>query len=130
MSFLDSLESNLKNLEARTESAAASPRERRRREADRARMLAEASHAEELKASPFTSELLKHLTRIGFETRTKVRMAWIGTKLRFEARDRKMELRPTADGIVAAFIEDGEERKTKPVNLAGNAEALAREWLG
>jgi hypothetical protein len=130
MSYLDSLESNLKNLEARTETASGTARDRRRRETDRARMLAESGNAEKLRAAPFATELLKHLTRMGHATRTKVRMIWIGTTLRFEARERRLELRPTVDGFVAVFVDNAEEKRRRPLSLEGNPEELAREWLG
>ena len=130
MSFLDSLESNLKNLEARSESASDTARDRRRREKDRARMLAESGNAERLRASPFAGELLGHLTRMGYRTRTKVRMIWIGTTVRYEARDRRLELRPTPEGLVAVFIDSMQERQRKPLSLDSDPEELAREWLG
>ncbi len=130
MSFLDSLESNLKNLEEGSGSTPDTAHGRRRRETDRARMLAESGNAERLRASPFAGELLGHLTRIGHRTRTKVRMVWIGTTLRYEARDRRLELRPTPEGLIAVFIDNAEEWQRKPLSLDGNPEELAREWLG
>jgi len=43
-------------------------------------------------------------TRAGFSRRTKVNFIWLGTTLRLEARGSKLELRPTPQGIVAAFV--------------------------
>ena len=76
-------------------SSSAATRERNRAEAQAA-----APYAEELKKSPFTAELLKQAARVGFEKRTKVHVAWLGSTLRLEARERRLELRPTASGVV------------------------------
>jgi hypothetical protein len=73
--------------------------------------------------------LLKQATRIGYATRTKVHLAWIGTTLRLEARGSKLELRPTPQGVVAVFIENNAEVRSVAVDLGGNPESLAREWL-
>lgn len=129
MSFLDNLESNLKALESRDEAAAPSEAEKRRRDNDAALARAAAPFADRLKRAPFTSELLKHATRLGFAARTKVHIAWLGTTLRLEARERRLELRPTPEGVLAVFLEDGQERRTRPLDLDSNAEELAREWL-
>ena len=48
-------------------------------------------------------------------------MAWLGTTLRLEARDRRLELRPTANGVVAAYLENGGEVRSEPLDLAGDA---------
>ncbi len=130
MSFLDSLESNLKSLEARDEAASSSARDQRRREIDHAQLLAASENAARLKTSPYTSELLKQVTRIGYSLRVKVRMAWLGSTLRFEARDSKLELRPSAKGIMVAFIESGRETRLQPLDLDSDPAALAQEWLG
>ena len=127
MSFLDNLENTLKSLESREEGQETGDRERRERE--RRETLAAAPHAERLKSSPYTNELLRQATRIGYGMRTKVHLAWIGTTLRLEARDRKLELRPTAEGIQAVFFHDGQQLRNVPVDLEGSPEALAREWL-
>ena len=129
MSFLDNLESNLKSLESREEGNDTAEQQRRARERDRAAAQAAAPHAEELKKSPFTAELLKQAARVGFEKRTKVHVAWLGSTLRLEARERRLELRPTASGVVAAYIEGGEEVKTEPADLTGSAEQFIRAWL-
>jgi hypothetical protein len=130
MSFLDNLENNLKNLESREEGGVRGNRDLRQREAERATAQASAGYAEQLRKGPYTAQLLKEVTRMAHAMRTKVHMAWLGTTLRLEARDRKLELRPTPDGILAAFLENNREVRTAPVDLAGNPERLAREWLG
>lgn len=127
MSFLDNLESNLKNLESRDETAAQRERERRDHEASSAR--AAAPFAEKLRTSAFTAGLLDHATRLAFQKRTKVHIAWLGTTLRLEARNRRLELRPTPAGVLAVFIEDGSEISSKSVDLDSDPAALAREWL-
>jgi hypothetical protein len=127
MSFLDSLESNLKNLESRDESRGA--RQHRQRDTARAQVQASAQYIEELRKGPYTAGLLKHATRLGFAARTKVNLVWIGNTLRLEARGRKLELRPTPAGVVAVFVEDGKEVRSTPLDLKGNPEVLAKEWV-
>jgi hypothetical protein len=129
MSFLDNLENNLKSLESSEEGKESAERQARTREQERAAAQAVAPWAEKLKASPFTAELLKQASRIGFSMRTKVHIAWLGTTLRLEARERRLELRPTPTGILAAYIEGQQETRTEPVDLAGSAEELVRGWL-
>lgn len=129
MGFLDNLESNLKNLESADERAADHQESARRREAERAHARAIGPFAEQLKTSPFTSDLLNHATRLGYASRTKVHIAWIGENLRLDARERRLELRPTPDGVTAVFFEQGEEVRRRDVDLGGSAEQLAGEWL-
>jgi len=66
---------------------------------------------------------------VGFSLRTKVHIAWLGTTLRLEARDKRLELRPTAKGIVAAYLENGQETRVDPCDLTGSPEELIRQWL-
>ena len=129
MSFLDNLENNLKSLESREEGNDAAEQQRRTRERDRAETQAAAPYAEELKKSAFTAELLKQAARVGFEKRTKVHVAWLSSTLRLEARERRLELRPTGSGIKAVYIEGGQEVRTEPADLHGNAEEFIRAWL-
>src|ERR1051325_11106997 len=129
MSFLDNLENNLKSLESHEEGNDAAEQQRRTRERNRAEAQAAAPYAEELKKSPFTAELLKQAARVGFEKRTKVHVAWLGSTLRLEARDRRVELRPTGAGVQAVYTEDGVEKRNNPVDLNGDAEAFMRAWL-
>ena len=129
MSFLDNLENNLKSLESTEQGREGAEREHKAREQARAATQAAAPHAEALKKGPFTAELLKQATRVGFAMRTKVHIAWLGSTLRLEARDRRLELRPTASGVVAVYIEGGAEIRTEPVDLSGDAAAFVRGWL-
>ena len=130
MSFLDNLENSLKSLESSQEGKEAAERQARTREQQRAEAQAIAPWAERLKNSPFTAELLKQASRAGFSMRVKVHIAWLGTTLRLEAREKRLELRPTAHGIVAGYIEGQQETRVEPVDLEGNAEELVRGWLG
>ena len=129
MSFLDNLENSLKSLEDRDEAAGQDQRKRQQQEAERARAIAAAPHAEKLKSSKFTANLLSHATRMGFKARTKVNISWIGTTLRLDARGERMELRPGPDGISAVFLQDGTELSSVPVDLDSDPELLAGEWV-
>jgi hypothetical protein len=129
MSFLDNLENNLKSLESREEGNEAAEQQRRARERDRAEAQAAAPFADELKKGPFTAELLKQSARVGFEKRTKVHVAWLGSTLRLEAREKRLELRPTATGVTAVYLEDGKEVRSEPLDLKGDAEEFIRHWL-
>jgi hypothetical protein len=129
MSFLDNLENTLKSLESSEQGKEDAERARRTRENERAQAQAVAPFAEQLKQSPFTAELLKQAARVGFSLRTKVHIAWLGSTLRLEARERRLELRPTPQGIVAAYIEDGLETRTDPCDLTSSPEDLVRRWL-
>jgi hypothetical protein len=66
---------------------------------------------------------------VGHSLRTKIHVAWLGTTLRLEARDRRLELRPSASGIAAVYIEGGKEERSEPLDLAGDPEQLIRQWL-
>lgn len=126
MGFLDNLEDNLKSLE-RQEERDTSAHERR--QAERADALAIAPWAEKLKTSAFTKDLMNKAAEAGHRIRTKVYMTWLGTTLRFEARGKKLELRPGADGVRAVFLEGLDEIKSRPVDLSSNPAELVREWL-
>ncbi len=129
MSFLDNLENNLKTLESAEEGKESAERQQRAREQERASAQAVAPYAEELKKSPFTAGLLTQAARVGHSVRVKVHVAWLGPTLRLEARDRRLELRPTAAGIVAVYLDNGREEHTEPLDLAGDPETLVRQWL-
>lgn len=129
MSFLDNLESSLKTLESSDERNANLQREMSLRASDKARALAAAPFADALKNGAFTQDLLTHATRIGFAQRIKVQPVWLGTTLRLQAKDRRVELRPTPDGVIAVYFEDEEEKRSEPVDLEGSAEAFAKRWL-
>lgn len=130
MSFSDNLENNLKNLESIDErDPAGVARNERRRQTQRARSLAIAPYAEKLRTGKFTSGLLTHSTRIGHGLRTKVNIIWLGSTLRLEARGHRLELSPAPDGILARFLVNGKEIRKQKVDLNGNPELLAKEWL-
>ena len=129
MSFLDSLESNLKNLETNQERGEDLKRDAHHRASEKARALAAAPLADALKNSTFTQDFLAHATRIGFTQRTKVQPTWIGNVLRLQARDRRMEFRPTPDGVRAFYFEDDQEKGNEIVDLKAIAEDLAKRWL-
>jgi hypothetical protein len=129
MSFLDNLENNLKSLESQEDGKESADRARRTRESAKASAQAAAPWAEELKKGPFAAELLKQSARVGFSMRIKVHVAWLGTTLRLEARDRRLELRPTAKGVVAAYLENGAETRIEPLDLKSDAGEFVRRWL-
>jgi hypothetical protein len=129
MSFLDNLENNLKALESRDDAGQTAGRDQRARESERAAAQAAAPWAEELKKGPYTAELLKQAARVGHAMRTKVHIAWLGSTLRLEAREQRLELRPTARGIVAVYLGNNQESRSEPIDLKGSPEALVRDWL-
>ena len=129
MSYLDSLESNLKNLENSQERNVDLQRDVKHRESEKAKALAAAPYAEELKTGRFTQDFLAHATAIGFSQRTKVQPTWLGSTLRLQAKERRLELRPTPQGVMAFFFEEDEEKGSEMVDLKGNAEELAKRWL-
>lgn len=127
MSFLDNLENNLKSLESREEK---DPAEYERREQKRNLARATAPWAAQLKAAPFTQALFEHATLAGHRLRTKVYMSWFDDVLTLQAKERKLELRPTPNGIVAAFIEADREERSQPLDLDSDPAALIQQWLG
>ena len=130
MSFSDNLENNLKSLESIDErDPATATRHERQKQSQRAHTMAAAPHAEKLRSGKFTSGLLTHSTRIGHGLRTKVNIIWLGPTLRLEARDHRLELRPAPEGVMAYFLLNGKEFKKQKVDLSGNPEHLAKEWL-
>ncbi len=132
MSFLDNLENNLKALENLEEKDPVKvKRERERREADKQAALLRAPHVEMLKTSPFTMNLLTECRAIGHKQRMLVRFTWIGETLRLDAQEKRMELAPTPDGILATLSVNGEQTGQIPVDLqTGDPGALAKRWLG
>jgi hypothetical protein len=129
MSFLDDLENSLKSLENSEEGRANRENEHRQRERERAATQAAAPYAEELKHGPFTAALLRDAARIGHSLRTKIHIVWLGSTLRLEAREKRLELRPTAEGIVAAQMENGRETVVEPLDMKTGPEQLIRKWL-
>jgi hypothetical protein len=126
VSFLDNLENNLKALESRDE---AGSNDARKRDADRSLARAAAPWAERLRNADFTKKLMQQATRAGFQMRSKVYITWIGSTLRLEGRNQRLELRPASEGISAVILHDGEEVKRTAVDLNGDPDTLLREWL-
>jgi hypothetical protein len=126
MGFLDNLESSLKSLE---DSDERDPREHERRQEERTRAVAVGPWAERLKNGPYTQKLLDQSAVAGHRLRTKIYMAWFDDTLRLEAKQRRLELRPTAQGIVAAFIETDGATKTQAVDLESDPAELLGRWL-
>jgi hypothetical protein len=135
MSYSDNLENNLKALENQEERDPVKvQRERERREADKKAAVLRAPYAEALKSSAFTNALLTQCRAIGQGQRTHVRFTWVGETLRLDARqsekDKRMELVPMPEGIVAVFSVDGLETKRAKVNLEkDDPAAFAKKWL-
>jgi hypothetical protein len=129
MGFLDNLESNLKSLESQEDAGAARMSQHQTRERDRAAATLAAPYAEELKKGPYAQELLRQATRVGFGMRIKVHIAWLGTTLRLEARERRLELRPTPGGIRVVYLDGNQETRSEAFDAKGSPEALIREWL-
>lgn len=130
MSFLDSLENNLKALESQEErDPERVARNRKRQEDERAKALAAAPYAEQLRNGPFTATLLNECVRIGHSLRTKINIAWMEGVLRLQARDHRLELRPEADGVVAHYFVNEEEARTEAIDLSSSPELLAKNWL-
>jgi len=131
MGFLDNLENNLKALENQEERDPEKvKRDRERRESDRNAALLRAPYVDALKNSAFTSDLLTQCRAIGHGQRVLVQFTWIGENLRLDAKTKRMELSPTAEGIVAVFSVDGAETERAQVDpQKDDAAALARRWL-
>lgn len=127
MSFLDNLENSLKSLESREER---DPNAVQRRQEERARALAAAPWAEQLKTSPFTRALMEKAAVTGHRLRTKIYIAWLDTTLRLEAKGRKLDLEPGPSGIQANFIEPDGAVSQQAIDLASDPEDLLRSWLG
>jgi len=131
MSYLDNLENNLKALENQEERDPEKVKQdQERREAERNAALLRAPFAEALKNSAFTSELLTQCRTIGHGQRVLVQFVWIGETLRLNAKNKRMELTPSPDGIAAVLSVDGMETERTIVDPhKDDAAALARRWL-
>jgi hypothetical protein len=127
MSYLDNLENTLNSLESRDDR---DPLINQRRESERAGALAAAPWADRLKKSEFTRNLMDAAALMGHKLRAKIYMAWLGSSLRFELKQRRLELRPTAEGIVAVFMEGNNAITSREVDLDSSPDALLDEWVG
>lgn len=126
MSFLDNLENSLKSLEGIEENSA---EDRRRQDADRARIAAVAPWASRLKESAYARELMSLATRAGYQQRAKVNLSWIGTILRLELRRDRLELRPQPKGVLAVFVRDGQELGSRALDLSEDPQELVAAWF-
>ena len=126
MSFLDSLENNLKALEANEPSGFD---DRKRKDIERQRVAATAPWAEKLKRAPYTQALMEQASRAGYQIRIKMSFMWLGDTLRMEARGHRFELRPTPQGILAVHMKGAVEVKRELIDLAGAPEALLQNWM-
>jgi hypothetical protein len=128
MGFLDNLEDTLKNAERgaeREDEKAANVS----RTAELEALRAAAPNAEALKKGQWTQDLLTQCVSLGHGQRMRVGMAWIGTTLRLDAREKRLDLQPTAEGIVAIYSVDGTETGREPVSLTSDPAVLAKKWL-
>jgi hypothetical protein len=92
--------------------------------------LRRAPHAEALKNSPFTMELLTQCRVIGRGQRVLVQFTWLGETLRLDAKEKRMELSPTAEGITAVLLVNGEMvGRTSVDPQTDDPAALAKRWL-
>jgi hypothetical protein len=131
MSFLDNLENNLKALESQEEKDPEKvKRDQERREAERNAALLRAPYLEALKNSPFTSTLLTECRTIGHGQRVLVQFVWVGETLRLNAKNKRMDLTPSPEGIVAVISVDGAETARAIVDpQKDDAGDLARRFL-
>jgi hypothetical protein len=130
MSFLDNLENNLKALESREErDPKAMERQAAARAAARSTALEVAPHAEALRNGPFKDALLTACRDIGHRKRILVRPVWVDSTLRLEAGPKKLELRPTPNGVLAVSFVDGKEHGSTLIDLSSDPAKLAENWL-
>ncbi len=131
MSYLDSLENNLKALENQAERDPVEVRRRQEARAfERAAAVAAEPYVKELREGEFTRTLLGHCAVIGHGLRMKIRPLWLGNVLRLETRDKQVDFEPSGEGIEAVFREHGEVTGREPVDLTQSTEAFAKRWLG
>ncbi len=128
MGFLDNLEDALKSVERGAEredekSANVS------RAAELEAVRAAAPNAEALKKGQWTQDFLTHCVTLGHNQRMRVGMAWIGATLRLDAREKRLDLQPAAESIIAIYSVDGVETARESVDLQSDPAAFARKWL-
>jgi hypothetical protein len=126
MSYLDNLENNLKALESREERT---PAGKKRPEADRNRAKATQPFADQLRNGDFTKKLLDRVVQLAHGMRTKVYISWSGNSLRLDARERRLELQPTPEGVVAVFSSGYDVTARNKIDLNGDPEVLAKDFL-
>lgn len=126
MSFLDNLENNLNALE-RNEPGGLD--DARRRDSWKTDELAAAPWAAKLRTCDWTQNLMKQATAAGHQRRVRIGLFWIGTSLRLEAMNQRLDLRPTAKGVDAVFLEGTDERKRVKLDLTSDPGKLLGQWL-
>jgi len=130
VSFLDNLENNLKALESLDQRDPETlAREAKAREAARLLAVQIAPHAEALRNGPFKDGLLTACRNIGHRRRILVRPVWVGSTLRLEAGNKKLELRPMPGGVFAVFFDGDTERENTPIDLSSDPVKVAEKWL-
>jgi hypothetical protein len=130
MSFLDSLENNLKALESREEKDPARQREElARQKAEKDAALAAAPVAQELKTGAWTEKLILASRTLGHKQRVMVRITWLDTVLRLEARELRLNLTPRAEGVLVESSLAGGKLWEQTVGFESSPEALAERWL-
>ena len=130
MSFLDNLENNLKALENREERDPEQvKRQREQREAEKSRALQIAPQIEELKSGAFTQQLLNECAVLGHKARTKVHITWLAEVLRLQAKENRLELVPTPEGIEARVFHGDQQVSSELVDLASPPSELAAKLL-
>jgi hypothetical protein len=130
MGFLDNLENSLEALESGEERRGEErAQELAAREEARQAALKAAPHATALKSSPFVEQFLTACRTLGHGLRVFVQFTWVGDTLRLDAKTKRLELVPTADGNVAVFHQDGQEVRREPLDLEGDPNAFAERWL-
>jgi hypothetical protein len=128
MSFLDNLESNLKNMEAVGEREDA-PGAKNRREADRAARIALQPFVEKLRKSPFTDRLLRAAHLESFRIRARITAVWIGDMLRLELPGKRLELIPSPSGVKAQETLNGVPAEPVAVDFESDPAELLKHWL-
>lgn len=126
MSFLDNLENNLKALEGTEGSGFEDSNQRTARRNDER---AAAPWAEKLKTADWTAKLMRQAAVAGHQRRVRIGLFWLGASLRLEALSQRLDLRPTATGIDAVFLEKNEVRNSIRIDLAGDPAKLLGQWL-
>jgi len=130
MSYLDNLENSLKALESQEEKDPATmQRHAEARAQEREAAVKRAPHARALQSSTFTGQLLGACRQLGPRLGMYVQITWIDGVLRLEAREQRLELTPTTDGVDAVYSSGGREQRRETINLDDDGALLAKKWM-
>ena len=130
MSYLDNLENSLKALESQEERDPAAAQRRVEAQAQqRAAAVKRAPHVKALQSSNFTGQLLGACRQLGPKLGMYVQVTWIEGALRLDIRGQRLELTPTAEGIDAVYLADGNEERRESVDLSTDGAELVRKWM-